>query len=406
MCRVFLLTLIFLSELYAFGQKNTYIVPLTKKYDDSPFGKIIWSTFANKFEDNKFKVPFGFDKYLIKYFSIDVAQNRFERFKNSEISYEEFKSFGLDTIKVSKTFFNHKVFFFVGKKQDKKYVIVDTNFDRDFTNEKIYIFNDSKLKIKMSDSLYRTLPSVFISGLYVPHFSTKTQFYLSFRLQPFPLFFSSYTNNLEQDLYLDIVRNEYCKGYFNVGFKKYDIAIGSPMGLPIHYNIYNKSLLELPSEVMIKHSENKYNVSNKTIVYRIKDTIKIDNYSFIINNVESTCKNVEIKNIYSKTRKVGINEGDVSPNIVLNSEGKEIQIFPTDSKFILLDFWGTWCKPCIDAIPEVKKLSTIPNLRLISIAYEFNESIIYRQFLSSHQIDWENYRILHNNKQVIDFINQ
>jgi thiol-disulfide isomerase/thioredoxin len=45
-------------------------------------------------------------------------------------------------------------------------------------------------------------------------------------------------------------------------------------------------------------------------------------------------------------------------------------------KYILLDFWGPWCKPCIQGIPELKALHEKYKNRLtiISIAIEDPEN--------------------------------
>ena len=37
-------------------------------------------------------------------------------------------------------------------------------------------------------------------------------------------------------------------------------------------------------------------------------------------------------------------------------KGTEARLSKYRGKVLLLDFWATWCKPCIDAIPELKRL--------------------------------------------------
>ena len=37
-------------------------------------------------------------------------------------------------------------------------------------------------------------------------------------------------------------------------------------------------------------------------------------------------------------------------------EGKPVQFHEIDADFVLLDFWGTWCEPCLDAIPHLVEL--------------------------------------------------
>ncbi len=54
-------------------------------------------------------------------------------------------------------------------------------------------------------------------------------------------------------------------------------------------------------------------------------------------------------------------------------DGKPVRIRDLDADFILLDFWGTWCKPCLDSIPhlvDLQKKYGPSKLRVVGIACE------------------------------------
>jgi uncharacterized protein (TIGR03435 family) len=55
-------------------------------------------------------------------------------------------------------------------------------------------------------------------------------------------------------------------------------------------------------------------------------------------------------------------EGDIFPNYILrpvvNSPGGELDIHRIKGKYIILNFWGTWCAPCI---PEMDSLAKLQN---------------------------------------------
>lgn len=56
-------------------------------------------------------------------------------------------------------------------------------------------------------------------------------------------------------------------------------------------------------------------------------------------------------------QKPGLEIGDKAPEISLASpEGNIIALSSLKSKVVLIDFWGTWCAPCVKEQPELAKL--------------------------------------------------
>lgn len=55
-----------------------------------------------------------------------------------------------------------------------------------------------------------------------------------------------------------------------------------------------------------------------------------------------------------------ISNGKPAPNFTLNSiSGKTIELNSISKKYIVLDFWGTWCPPCIKGFPKMKEYYSI-----------------------------------------------
>jgi thiol-disulfide isomerase/thioredoxin len=59
--------------------------------------------------------------------------------------------------------------------------------------------------------------------------------------------------------------------------------------------------------------------------------------------------------------------------------------------YYVVDFWGSWCGPCIASIPAMKKLYQQyhpKNIQFVSIAYEHTDLARYHQAQEKHQMPW------------------
>ncbi len=77
------------------------------------------------------------------------------------------------------------------------------------------------------------------------------------------------------------------------------------------------------------------------------------------------------------------------------SEGEYIALDDLKGKVILLDFWGTWCGPCVESVPELrnlhKKYSKEPSFVLIGISSDSDEQV-WRDFTAKNKMIWPQYR--------------
>ncbi len=71
-------------------------------------------------------------------------------------------------------------------------------------------------------------------------------------------------------------------------------------------------------------------------------------------------------------------------------EGERLSSPALRGKVVLLDFWGTWCPPCVSAVPSLRELNQ--SLKgepfvLVSIAVEENDAPV-RGFVKKNRMDW------------------
>ena len=63
------------------------------------------------------------------------------------------------------------------------------------------------------------------------------------------------------------------------------------------------------------------------------------------------------KELLNDMRAANLKEGSIAPDISgRTTEGKEFSLSDFGDKYILLDFWASWCNPCRKEIPNLKKL--------------------------------------------------
>ncbi|MES1244811.1 MAG: TlpA disulfide reductase family protein [Acidobacteriota bacterium] len=71
-------------------------------------------------------------------------------------------------------------------------------------------------------------------------------------------------------------------------------------------------------------------------------------------------------------------------------EGDRLMSRDLRGKVLLLDFWGTWCPPCVSAVPSLRDLSHDMKgepFVLVSIAVEEDDGPV-RKFVQKNQMDW------------------
>ncbi len=85
----------------------------------------------------------------------------------------------------------------------------------------------------------------------------------------------------------------------------------------------------------------------------------------------------------------GLEKGNKSPDIKLPTiKGDTIPLSALEGKIVLIDFWGTWCAPCVQEQAELARLYKRYKLASFTNGKGFE---IYGVALEAKKPNWENF---------------
>jgi thiol-disulfide isomerase/thioredoxin len=81
--------------------------------------------------------------------------------------------------------------------------------------------------------------------------------------------------------------------------------------------------------------------------------------------------------------------GNTIPDFSLKSlEGKTVDKDSLKGEVVVLNFWASWCTPCMAEIPELKELAANSKAKVVGIALDENGLETVKPFVEAHQINY------------------
>src|SRR6266853_1794525 len=96
--------------------------------------------------------------------------------------------------------------------------------------------------------------------------------------------------------------------------------------------------------------------------------------------------------IYKGLEEPLVGPGDSAPDFSFTSD-QGTRITPTsfNGKVLVLNFWATWCPPCVQEMPSLNELQKVlgrDGLVVVGVSVDSNEKV-YRSFLQKFNIGFE-----------------
>ena len=99
--------------------------------------------------------------------------------------------------------------------------------------------------------------------------------------------------------------------------------------------------------------------------------------------------------LYTSLHETIVNAGDKAPDFTITTDsGKTVTVHDFGGKLLLLNFWATWCPPCIEEIPGLNQLATQlgpQGLVILGVSVDQDEQK-YRDFLKRSPLAYQTAR--------------
>lgn len=99
-----------------------------------------------------------------------------------------------------------------------------------------------------------------------------------------------------------------------------------------------------------------------------------------------------------------LQEGTEAPDFTLpDIHGKQLKLSSLRGKYVILDFWGSWCGWCIKGMPEMKKYYNKYKGKLEILGVDCNDTEAkWKAAVEKHQLPWKHVRQSKETQSVSD----
>lgn len=329
-------------------------------------------------------VPPYLTGYVIRKIEYQGYNTSYKEVAAHGISKTEFlKHYGekLDSNLLTAKDYNHSYNVLIGKStKNTVAIIVDSNRNNNYTDDKAFLFPVLNSVEKEYEAMKR-LPTI---ELPFQLFDGKQFIAKSYKIQLNPYkgnLSVKFADPLENDYFLKTNVSVHKQGETFFNKKPYEIYLYGGAGYA------NATLMVSPKgiEPMKEGKEN--------IPYKKGDIVTVDGHQYQFSDLSFFGDTITFKYVGYTNRPEGFDESYYAPAADAKTvDGKAFQFSDYIGKYVLLDFWGTWCVPCLKALPEIKRLNQKfknKDFVLVSVANDSDLEEV-RKSISKNEMNWIN----------------
>ena len=77
----------------------------------------------------------------------------------------------------------------------------------------------------------------------------------------------------------------------------------------------------------------------------------------------------------------------VAPDFTIQDAGQSIRLDQYRGKTVVLNFWASWCPPCLEEFPSLMQLQhQVPNVVVLAVSFD-TDNEAYRQYVTDNDLN-------------------
>ncbi|MCX2678781.1 TlpA disulfide reductase family protein [Galbibacter sp. EGI 63066] len=273
-----------------------------------------------------------------------------------------------------------------GFTDDKQFYIIDRNGNKDFSDdEKVTFPKNIGLKTHANKSLIDSFPRIKLKvNKYINSTLLESEMHLTVYPQQYYLARDENKKIIakkQKTSFLGARIEDYLHGTFSIEDKKYKMAI--------NINSWRPS-------VLVEEFDKEFYKPGDTRreEYKFLDTINIGGSYYRIGKIKNDPIRLNLTKLSIEENVYGFRKGQIIEDYAIEDVqgGKQnIKALFNGRKFLLIDFWGTWCGPCKKMTPEIVAFNEKykDKVTMASFAFQQDAQPVI-EYAAKNNMDWFN----------------
>jgi thiol-disulfide isomerase/thioredoxin len=314
--------------------------------------------------------------YYQKFIKGDFDSSRFDKV---------ISIYDMDTSKLNYQKYDAESLILMGRKRNGDCIILaDANNNDQFSDDSVYGF---KNWFNSNERVINNLPGITFYNLISNYDNKQVVFSENIRIKPLRRDSTLKANGrFLLEMRPALISSGYLTGKFKINGVKYKIAVRN---LSPKYIFDNNNTI-----IAISKKDQPYDFAVKRDVsslYRIGETINLKKKAVELSKIEIDGSAISLNVIpkmtsLEKMDNILVQDFFTRDSFYLNS------VFGKNN-YLLIDFWGSWCGPCIASFPELKELHSQlddKGIAFLGVIYDnVKNSDLIKSLLKNNNINWQ-----------------